>query len=163
MYKTGDIIFVKNKGWLFNNIRDLTDSDFDHVGILSVGDTIMVIDATPLAGVAMRPIECFRNNEYKVYRLKAPYQSFADKMIDYCENNMGRSYDFIQALCLYVMIAFKMKTTLDPVDIRNAFVCSELISQAAEYAGFYFVDNKIATDRITPADILYSNKLYEVD
>lgn len=161
MYQTGDLILVKNRGWIFDNIRKMTGSEFDHVGMLYVGDTIMVIDATPFSGVSIRNIEVFRNNDYQVYRLKAPYQPIVpNKMVEYCKNKVGCWYDIIQAFCLYFMIAFKIKTELDPVDVKNAFVCSELVAQAGEYAGVKFVQG--ATDRVTPGDIVNSGLLFEV-
>jgi hypothetical protein len=58
------------------------------------------------------------------------------------------------------MIALRIKRELDPIDIKNAFVCSELVSQAGEYAGVKFMAG--ATDRVTPADIVSSGLLYEV-
>jgi uncharacterized protein YycO len=162
MCKTGDLIFVKNKGWLFDCIRGTLGSEYDHVGMLYVGDTIMVIDATPLSGVSFRSIADFRNCDRKIMRLKAPYQKHIDKMIEYCKKNVGKKYDVLQAVCLYIMLLLKIKRKVEPVDIENAFVCSELISQAAEYSGFSFAKRKIATDRITPADLAKSGKLFEI-
>jgi hypothetical protein len=162
MYKTGDLILVRNKGWIFSNIRKMTGSEFDHVGMLYVGDTTMVIDATPLSGVSIRGIEVFWNNFYRVYRFKSPYQPVVpEKMVEYCKSKVGSWYDIVQALCLYIMIALRIKRELDPIDMKNAFVCSELVSQAGEYAGVKFMVG--ATDRVTPADIVNSGLLYEVE
>lgn len=59
------------------------------------------------------------------------------------------------------MILLGVKKTLNSIDIKNSFVCSELIAQSAEISGFNF-RNDMATDRITPPDIMASEKVFKV-
>jgi len=158
MIERGDLIFVKNKGFLFDKIRNILNSDTDHVGIMLTDNTL--IDAT-LAGVKIRPLTVFDGLEYCVYRLKPEYAHHIDEMLNYCTSKLGCGYDFIQIISLYFLILLGIKKTLNPIDIGNAFVCSELIAQSAECAGFSFQD-EMATDRITPLELQQSEKVFKV-
>jgi len=155
----GDIILVRNNGALFDKIRKAMRSEYDHVGIMLTENTL--IDATPTSGVAVRKLEVFDGLDVKVYRLKNQYLPNIDKMLDYCLDKVGSRYDIIQTLCLYIFIILGIKKTLNPIDMQNAFVCSELVAQAAEFSGFSFNED-MATDRITPADIITSDKVLKV-
>ena len=155
----GDIILVRNKGMLFDRIRSAMNSEYDHVGIMITENTL--IDATPTTGVSVRSLEVFNGLDIQIYRLKDQYKPSIDKMIEYCLDKVGSRYDIIQTICLYFLMILGIKKTLNPIDIGNAFVCSELIAQAATFSGFNF-DESMATDRITPADIARSDKVLKV-
>lgn len=155
----GDIILVRNKGMLFDKIRNAMNSEYDHVGIMITENTL--IDATPTTGVAVRSLEVFDGLDTQTYRLRNMYRPNIDKMVEYCLDKVGSKYDIIQTICLYFLMILGIKKTLNPIDIGNAFVCSELIAQAATFSGFNF-DESMATDRITPADIARSDKVLKV-
>ena len=155
----GDIILVKNNGRLFDRIRQIMDTEYDHVAIALTDNS--VIDATPTHGVAVRKLEVFNGLDTQVYRLKNQYRPNIDKMIDYCLDKVGSKYDILQIICLYFFIILGVKKTLNPLDVHNAFVCIELVAQAAESSGFSF-DETMATDRITPAEIMVSDKVLKV-
>ena len=155
----GDLIFVKNKGFLFDKIRKLLNCEYDHIGIMLTDNTL--IDATPFKGVAVRSLKEFYNCNVAFYRLKEDYRKHIEDMLSYCSSNVGCKYDLLQIISLYFLIIFNIKKTFDPLDIARAFVCSELIAQAAEFSGFKF-NSYIATDRLTPTDIQYSEVLERV-
>ena len=155
----GDIILVRNKGMLFDKIRNAMNSEYDHVGIMITENTL--IDATPTTGVAVRSLEVFDGLDTQTYRLRNMYRPNIDKMVEYCLDKVASKYDIIQTICLYFLMILGIKKTLNPIDIGNAFVCSELIAQAATFSGFNF-DESMATDRITPADIARSDKVLKV-
>jgi len=155
----GDIILARNKGMLFDKIREAMGSEYDHVGIMITENTL--IDATPTSGVAVRSLEVFNGLDVQAYRLKDEYSPNIDKMVEYCLDKVGSKYDILQTICLYFLMILGIKKTLNPIDVGNAFVCSELIAQAAVYSGFNF-DESMAIDRITPADIAGSDKVIKV-
>ena len=152
----GDLIFIRNKGWLFDRVRKTLGSEFDHVAIC-ISDTALV-EATPTRGVAREDIHKYDSATHCVCRLKDEYRDNLNIMISYCESKVGKKYDLIQVISLYILIILGIKRTVDPIDIGDAFVCSELISQGAESAGIIFADG-VAIDRLTPADIYSSDKL----
>ena len=150
----GDILLVRNGGCLFKRIRDLTNSEFDHAAIFIAEDK--VIESIPV-GVVIRDFsKVYKNSNYKICRLTD--QSRVPKMVEYCLSNLGKHYDFLQLLSLYILVGLRVKRTVEPIEFKNAFICTELISQAAEFAGFRFQDG-VANDRITPQDIYSSNKV----
>ena len=157
--RKGDLIFVKNKGWLFDRVRKVTNSDFDHIAIC-VSDKYL-IEATPTRGVAREKISKYAMDEYEACRLKDEYRDNVNSMVSYCESKLGKKYDLLQVLSLYILIILGIGRTVDPLDVREAFVCSELIGQGAEEAGIIFAED-VAIDRLTPADIYNSDKLEKI-
>ena len=157
--RKGDLIFVKNKGWLFDRVRKITESEFDHIAIFVSEDEI--IEATPTRGVARVNVGKYDQVTHSVCRIKDEHRGELNKMVSYCIDKIGRKYDLLQAISIYILIILGIKRTVNPLDIRNAFVCSELIGQAAEEAGVIFKDG-VAIDRLTPADIYNSEKLVKI-
>jgi len=157
--KAGDLIFVKNNGWIFKRIRDVLDSEYDHIAIC-VSDKYLV-EATPTRGVAREDITKYDSAIHSVCRLRDEYKSNISKMVSYCESKIGSNYDLLQLISLYILIILGVRRNIDPLDVREAFVCSELVGQGAEEAGIIFVDG-VATDRLTPEDIYNSEKLEKI-
>lgn len=157
--KKGDLIFVRNNGWLFNRIRQVTNSEFDHLA-LCISDSHL-IEATPTRGVARAFITKYDSTTHSVCRFNDEYKSNIDTLVSYCESKLGRKYDLLQVISLYILILLGIKTSTNPLDIREAFVCSELVGQGAEEAGIIFADG-VATDRLTPGDIYNSDKLEKI-
>ena len=150
----GDIVLVRNGGCLFKRIRDLCRSEYDHAAIFISEDK--VVEALP-QGVVIRDYnKVYKNSEHKICRLTD--QSRVPKMVEYCLSKLGKRYDFLQIISLYILVGLRIKRTVEPIEFKDAFICTELISQAAEYAGFRFKDD-VANDRINPQDIYSSNKV----
>lgn len=154
--RRGDLIFVKNRGWLFDRVRRVLKSEFDHIAICC-SDTHLV-EATPTRGVAKEKISKYDSATHSVCRLKDEYRGNLNIMVSYCESKVGKKYDLLQVISLYILIILGIKRTIDPLDIMEAFVCSELIGQGAERADIIFAEG-VAIDRLTPADIYNSDKL----
>lgn len=159
MIKRGDLLFIKNKGFIFDKIRDVLGGDSDHVAMMLTDN--LLVDATPLEGVAIRKLSVYNDVEVSFYRLKEPYQPYLEDMLNYCTANVGCKYDLIQTISLYFCLLFRVSKKINPIDIATAFVCSELIAQAAEKSGFSF-NPDMATDRLTPVDIKNSVALERI-
>lgn len=150
----GDIIFVQGRGWISKQIMAVTKCEYSHVA-MAISDE-MLIEANPRKGVCIRPISKYDKCKKKIMRLKD--QTKVPKMIQFCESKLDGGYDFINALRLVLKFIFRSKRTLSDLDIKEAFICSELLASAAEFSGFCFSEN-IHDLNITTADILKSEKL----
>ena len=157
--KIGDIIFVKNKGWIFDRVRSVIDSDFDHIAVCVSGTHL--VEATPTRGVAKEKISKYDSVTHSVCRLKHGYKGHIKSLVSYCESKVGKRYDVLQLISLYILILLGIKRTIAPIDIREAFVCSELIGQGAYSAGIELIEG-VEVDRLTPGDIYESDKLEKV-
>lgn len=153
-HKAGDIIFIVNKNFFFDYLRSIASASFDHVAMFVSQDR--VIEAVPLGGVRVRDYKEFMDQDHRIGRIND--QIRVPKMVEYCLKQEGRKYDLLQAICVYFMVLFRIKRSLSPIEIGTAFVCTELIGQSANYAGFKFVDN-IDSDRLLPDDIYNSDKV----
>lgn len=145
------LLFVQNKGFLFKRIRKLINSDYDHVALI-ISDTEL-IEATPFKGVHIEKIEKYKNTYTRSFNLR--YKELEEPILKYIKSKIGKKYDLLHVLSLYFFILFNIDLKKSPIDLKNSFICSELIVESAEYAGFKFPDG-LDTDRITPQDLLNS-------
>lgn len=150
----GDILVVKNKGWLFDKIRTMIQADFDHVA-LYVTDNL-IVEATPTAGVKIVDASKYTGQEKKVLELLPGNDK--ERLIEFALMKVGTGYDWLNLIALYLQVAFSIQR--DSLDIPNAFLCVELLADGAEYAGFSFKEG-VDKDRLTPADIISSDKVKE--
>jgi hypothetical protein len=156
-HQIGDLIFIANKNWFFDYLRGVAKARFDHVGMFI--DVDKYIEAVPFGGVHIKDYSNVWQQDHSIVRLKD--ETKIPKMIEYCLKQEGKKYDFLQAVCVYFLVLFRITRTLNPVEIGSAFVCTELIGQAANYAGFKFVEN-INADRLLPDDIYNSDKVIKI-
>ena len=161
MYKTGDLLLVKNYSFIGNMIRKILDSEYNHVGLFVTDDE--VIEAT-FKGVYKTDISKFeelrdKNKlEFNIYRFREITETQLILMIDYALGNVGMKYDFWQLITLYLFFLLHINRKIEPIDVCNAWICSELIGESAEHAGIRFQGN-VDSDNITPKDIYTSLKV----
>jgi uncharacterized protein YycO len=152
----GDLLFVRNTGFFGEKIREVTGGEFDHVALV-ITDNLM-IEALPFRGVAIKNKRRYRNNYTRTMRLKD--RTPVAGMIEFALSKVGCLYDWTLVLSLWYLIVSKAKQYQSPIDSKNAFMCSELIMSAGEYAGVKILDGK--REWVTPSDLMKSNLLMEV-
>jgi len=156
----GTLILVRNKGIVSYLIRKLTNSYWNHVGIIENEDT--VIESTFGRGVARTDLIDFLNDskakklEFALYKIKDITEEQADTMVKFISQRVGHKYDFFQFISLFFMLILKITRRSEPMDYTSKWLCSELIAECAYQAGIKFHKN-IDPDNITPGDIASSD------
>lgn len=163
--KEGYLIFIRNYSWFGNRIRQLTNCEYNHVGIFI--DERNIIEAR-FVGVEKTPLDKFlglvieRKLDFDIYKFKNISERQLGIMLRFIKKEVGRKYDFIQMLNLGLFLFFGVKRDLEPIDNSKKWFCSELIAEGAYEAGIRFHEN-IDPDNITPADMLNSGLLEKVE
>lgn len=164
MIKRGDILVVRNIGWLSKAIRVLTKGYYNHVGVF-ISETELV-EAT-FKEVAVSPLAKFvdmynnRQCEFAIYRPKNATPDQIDMIVDFAEAQVGRKYDFAQLLSIGLFICFKVGRKHEPIDLRKYWICTELVGEAYESAGIR-LDDKIDSDSLSATEITNSKHLERV-
>lgn len=132
-------------------VRWASWSPFAHVGFRLVDGT--VLDATPTYGVSIRKPTDNETTEY--WEVDAPPSVMLDA-VEWAKTQIGKPYD----LGGIVGFAFRrgVPTARDWRDHRSWF-CSELVCEAFNIAGCPLLQDNGCYNRITPRDLLLSNRL----
>ncbi|RLI54441.1 MAG: hypothetical protein DRP09_13030 [Candidatus Thorarchaeota archaeon] len=163
-FQRGDLLLVRNYSWVGGRIRQLTNSPYNHVGMFV---TPRIVAEAKFSGVALTPLSKFIQSKQKgkldfaVWRWKNVTPKQIEIMVDYVEQQVGCKYDFLQLLCLGVYIILGVPLTIEPIDLRHSWICSELVAEAADTAKIRLSD-KIDPDNTAPGDIVKSGLLYRV-
>lgn len=91
--RSGDLLFVCDRSGMGRAVQQATGA-YTHVALVErMGDSVYIIDATPLLGVARRPISSLLDLQVVVdaYRLTIPFDSNA--VIARAHALLGRPYD----------------------------------------------------------------------
>ena len=160
----GDIVLVRNTGWLSTAIRYLTKGYYNHTGMFISSDEI--IEAT-FKKVEINALSILidmsvtNKCEFSVYRPINLTQEQIDIMVDFAEAQVGDKYDFVQLICIGLFILFHIGRKHQPLDARKAWICTELIGEAFLAAGIK-LDDKIDPDALSPAEIANSKHLQRI-
>jgi uncharacterized protein YycO len=166
MPRKGDLIFVRNYNFIASAIRVVTKGEVNHVAMFKSDREII---EAKFGGVAVTPYNVFVNDEklgkldYAIYGWKegAVSEEAIDGMIAFMERQIGRKYDFLQLLSIAFFLLFKISLKIEPIDIRQAWLCSELVAEAAYPYGIQF-DAKVDPDNMSPQDIMTSDVLEKI-
>lgn len=156
----GSLILVRNKGFVGYLIRKVTNSYWNHVGI--VEDDKTIIESTFKNGVVRTDLNDFINDskakklEFALYRIKDISNEQIDTIVKFVSDRIGHKYDFFQFISLFFMFLLRVTRRIEPIDNTNKWLCSELIAEGAYQAGIKFQEN-IDPDNITPEDIASSD------
>ena len=161
MIKAGNLIFVRDETFLSWIIRTITKSYYNHIAIL-ISET-EVLEALP-NGVFITPLSSYEDREfshkleYRIFEVDGMTKEQVYKVIEFSKKEVGKKYDFLQLVSIYFFYLFGIPKKYEPIDVTEAWICSELVAEAFEYAGIKF-SNDINSDNMTPKDILNSNLL----
>ena len=154
--KKGNIILIRSYDFTGHQIRRVTGGTYNHVGLF-VTDNI-IIESNPGKGVILTPFDVYKKQEalnkcdYAIYKFIHLGPVEIESVITFLLDKVGSKYDFLQLLSLFIFFIFNITRRIEPIDIRNAFICSELLAEAVESIGVRFVSH-IDSDNITPTDI----------
>lgn len=159
----GDIILVASNNIIGKLIRWYTKSEFNHVGLLV--DNYNIVEATRF-GVLCTPINQYialqKKNKlkFKIYRVSDLNKEDALKVVKFAKKQVGKSYDFIQFICVACLYLWKKVRRIEPIDL-SGWVCSELVAESFYEIGIVFSE-EVDPDNITPKDIAQSNIILEI-
>jgi uncharacterized protein YycO len=160
----GDIILVKNYSFLGRQIRKVTGGNYNHVGMFISNNKLIEamfsgVKITDITGYEIARAE--GKLDFDIYRFKNISQHQIDTTTSFLLDQVGCKYDFLQLLSIFIFFVFHINRTIEPIDIRKAFICSELIAKALEIANIK-ISEEVDVDNITPFDIEYSEKLEKI-
>ena len=152
-----DLILVRTNTFIGKKIREITNSYYNHVGMFI--DDENIIESKNGVGVIITPFKKFKELKAKnkidfaIYRFKQPLKLNELKMVgEYLRSQVGKKYDIMQFLSLLIFFIFHVDRNVNPIDIENAFICSELIGKALALINIFFIQ-EIELDNLTPKDI----------
>lgn len=121
-------------------IRKATKSRWSHVGICDGNGGFY--SAVPFRGVCLRPIETMERKA--VCRVELLNDSQRDIVVELCEQNLGKPYDFVQVFLVgwRILTGNTERHTGDPAP--GKFECSEFVAEIFDRVGVRFgkiVDN----------------------
>jgi len=160
----GDILAIKHYSWFGSRIRKVTNAEYNHVAMFL--DDEWLVEAT-FKGVKKTHITDYLEREYKgklevdIYRITNITDIERDLMLLFLEDKIGKKYDFLQLLTLWVFIVLGISRRIEPIDNTHKWICSELIAESAYSAGIRFSE-KIDPDCIAPADIVNSPRVEKI-
>ena len=152
-----NLLLVRTNTFVGKKIRGITNSYYNHVGIFIDDETI--IESKNGVGVILTPFKKFKELKAKnkidfaIYRFKQPLTDNEFAVIEsYLRSQVGKKYDIMQFLSLLIFFIFHVNRKVNPIDIENAFICSELIGKALALVNIFFIQ-EIELDNLTPKDI----------
>ena len=146
--RIGDYGVVSSNGFLAKLIRLGTISRWNHAFIY-VGDN-QIVEANP-TGVAISPLANYPKVAWNMHEELSDDQR--TKIVDYAKSTVGRPYNFgIIAVLALRAIGIKIfpKKATDYLAKHEGYICSELVAEAYENAGFPICP---AVDLCNPGDL----------
>jgi hypothetical protein len=127
-----------------------------------------IVESNP-GGTVLTDLDVYKKKqkqgklEYDIFTFKQPLNDLEKfYVMNFVVDQIGTKYDFLQLISLFFFFVFHInRETIDPIDCRRAFICSELIAEAYGRIGRIF-NPEVDIDNTTPADIVYSDIIYKV-
>jgi len=162
----GCILAIKNKSWKSWLIRKAIKCDYNHVGIFV--DNERIVEST-FKGVYITPFEVFKKKkekgeiyDYAVFEVIGISEEQKEKVAEYALGEVGNKYDLVQFFNIALFLFLNIARIVEPIDIRHAWVCSELVAEAYDSVGIRFTED-VDPDLITPADIVCSKLVRRIN
>lgn len=154
----GYLLVVHNKSLKCKIVQKITKSYFDHIGIFEDAETIIEANLTGVKRTSFKEIQdkAKKNKlEYRIYRIKDITEEQTEIVLNFIEQQVGKKYDLIQLLSIGIMYLLHIARRRPAFDIKQRWICSELIAEGVYEAGLKFSD-RFTTDSITPSEIAES-------
>lgn len=138
--RTADIILSYENSFASWLIRKFTKSQWSHVGIYDgLGN---FYSAVPFKGVCKQPLPDLERRA--ICRVKEINDSQRQIVIDFCQENLGKPYDFMQVLLVgWRILTHKIDTNASDPN-ANKYECSEFVAEMFSRVGVMFgkiIDN----------------------
>jgi len=162
-----NIILVKSNNFIGKQIRKITDSKYNHIGIFIKENKI--IESSFTKGVIITSFDKYKeqakNNKlsFDIYKFKKPILEKEWSIArDYLLKQVGNKYDIMQVISLFIFFMLHInRKNVEPIDIEKAFICSELIGKACDKINIKFTE-EVDLDNLTPKDIETSDIIEKI-
>ncbi|MHA1437856.1 MAG: YiiX/YebB-like N1pC/P60 family cysteine hydrolase [Promethearchaeota archaeon] len=156
--KKGYLILIKHHNLISSFIRRITNSEYNHVGIFVDEENIIEVKFGGVVKTQFKEFKKAKENkklEYAIFKIKNITDDQIEIMTTFAKSELGARYDFAQFISIGLILLTGCTKRIEPLDNRNKWICSELISDGAYFAGIKFYEN-IDPDNISPGDIAKS-------
>jgi len=145
--KPGDIILSHGPYLISKIIRKVTHSYWNHAGIY-IGHGKQ-IEARKFGVVQSSYVD---KGEYTKVISKKLSKVQREKIVEYAKQQIGKKYDYMQLVSLFFIWLFHIGQVKN---VKNHFICSELVAEAYTKAGIKLSRKPIVY--VTPGDIAREN------
>jgi len=156
--RKGNLILVRHYNLMSSLIRKITKSEFNHIGIFVDEENIVEVKFGGVAKTSFLDFEMAKAEnklDYAIYKIKDITEEQINIMTTFANTEIGAKYDFAQFISIGLMLLTGCTRRIEPFDNSNRWICSELISDGAYFAGIEFYEN-IDPDNMSPGDIAKS-------
>ena len=143
MPQTGDIVFVREQGFLPSVIRFFDTGRFNHVAIFMSDTEILEAEYNTTVRITE-----FAYDDYEIVSLNLT-DAQKERVKEFAKNFIGERFDFIEILSIWLRIVLGI-TELGKFNNPKSVICSELV-------GYFLEDLKIAP---LGTELLAPNELY---
>lgn len=160
--RIGDVIVVSGSSFISKTIKSIVGSKWTHAAVYVGNGNILEIDWNSRARIVKN--HYFNGElEYVVMRSKEPItKEQRHKLIAaaVAHDNTGNRYDFPLLVSIYMKKRFPNVKLFSSWNMKNHFICSELIENVMKAAGIDWFPN--TEGDICPHDYIESPHLKEV-
>lgn len=126
--KPCDLILVRGKGFLNEEIKEITHSTYSHVAGVVLGN--MIVEAQGFSKVRVQSLEAYAGS-YDVYRYEGLTNEQALNILKYVRKQVGKRYSYLLFLWEFFHYAFGLKIP----NLGKQLICSTLWTRTFKKAG----------------------------
>lgn len=159
----GNLVFFKQtNSFISRLIAKVTQSEFTHVGLIVGHDEatgiITIIESNRFIRTRVARLQL--NERHVIYTIGNQPQEVIDKIVKFAYKNLGKRYDYLQLLGLFISLCFKRKRNVY-FNSKNKIICSELVDLAYYTSGVKRKTNN-NLGNITPQELFEVYDLQEL-
>jgi len=159
----GNLVFFKQtNSFISRLIAKVTKSEFTHVGLIVGHDettgVLTIIESNRFIRTRVARLQL--NERHVIYTIGEQPKEVVDKIVKFAYKNLGKRYDYLQLLGLFISLSFERKRNIY-FNSKNKLICSELVDLAYYTSGVKRNTNK-NLGNITPQELFEVYNLKEL-
>ncbi|AZU98923.1 putative cell wall-associated hydrolase [Bacillus phage pW2] len=159
----GNLVFFKEaNSFISRLIAKVTKSEFTHVGLIVEHDEttgiVTIIESNRFIRTRVKRLQL--NERHVIYTIGNQPQEVVDNIVKFAYKNLGRRYDYLQILGLFISLSFRRERNIY-FNSKNKLICSELVDLAYYTSGVKRKTNQ-NLGNITPQELLEVYDLKEL-
>lgn len=159
----GNLVFFKQtNSFISRLIAKVTKSEFTHVGLIVGHDettgVLTIIESNRFIRTRVARLQL--NERHVIYTIGEQPQEVVDKIVKFAYKNLGKRYDYLQLLGLFISLSCEGKRNIY-FNSKNKLICSELVDLAYYTSGVKRKTNE-NLGNITPQELFEVYDLKEL-
>ncbi|UUV46975.1 permuted papain-like amidase [Bacillus phage vB_BanS-Thrax5] len=159
----GNLVFFKQtNSFISKLIAKVTKSEFTHVGLIVGHDestgVLTIIESNRFIRTRVARLQL--DERHVIYTTGNQPQEVVDKIVKFAYKNLGKRYDYLQLLGLFISLSFERKRNIY-FNSKNKLICSELVDLAYYTSGVKRKTNQ-NLGNITPQELFEVYDLKEL-